>query len=509
MKMNKKRINIDLIKTYSVGFLILFIWIVAMCILENNLRMNPIFIIGMVVISILLLSYIYKKLLKRYENLTNKKAWIFFGIVVTIMVIVQFIIGYLVRTDPSWDLGLCIESAKEILEFGHSTDMSSYYIQAPNNIFITLLLAATIKIFSFIGIHDVNIATLIMNIFFIQLAVAILFKITKKVFNNFTACFTLVLMFMFLPIYPYSTIMYTDTTSMFLPLAFLYCFIKIYQMQKSKKKYIYAGIMGILAFISLHLKVTALIVVVAFIINEIVQHRFKEMVKVILVTVCTFIAIELPYTAIIKNTGVIGIPFEDTKQIPFTHFVMMGMYGSGAFSADEWQFTLKLPDYETRKEENINKIKERLHSYGTQGYIKFLNNKIKGQTWGSGTYDFESILNSYNIDNNIAHQFLLSNGKYYRYVFYYCQVFHFTMLVSIIISIAYSIKKGRNENNIMIISKMSILGLLIFLLFWETRSRYMLNFIPIYILAFTSGIAYFQKDSKKIFSKMFLEEDKN
>ena len=160
------------------------------------------------------------------------------------------------------------------------------------------------------------------------------------------------------------------------------------------------------------------------------------------------------------------------------------------------------------KQENIKKIKERLKTYGTQGYIKFLNNKIKGQTWGTGTYDFETILNSYNVDNNIAHQFLLSNGKYYRPVFYYCQIFHFTMLFAIIVSIGYSIKNGKKENSIMIITKLSIFGLLLFLLIWETRSRYMLNFIPIYILAFVSGIAFFQKDAKKVFETLFLKEKK-
>ena len=34
----------------------------------------------------------------------------------------------------------------------------------------------------------------------------------------------------------------------------------------------------------------------------------------------------------------------------------------------------------------------------------------------------------------------------------------------------------------------------------------MLNFIPIYILVWVSGIAYFQKDMKGFFSKIFLKE---
>ena len=80
------------------------------------------------------------------------------------------------------------------------------------------------------------------------------------------------------------------------------------------------------------------------------------------------------------------------------------------------------------------------------------------------------------------------------------------MILGIIVSICYSIKRGKKENNILNTAKLSILGLLLFLLIWETRSRYMLNFIPIYILVWVSGIAYFQIDMKGFFSKIFLKE---
>ena len=224
-KEKKIHFNIDLVKVYSILFFLILTWIFLICTLEGNYQFNPIFVIGMVGISFISLCYIYKKLEKKFENLSNKATWIFYACVVTIMVILQFIIGYLVRTNPSWDLGLVIQSAQEIIEYGHSTEMSGYYIQAPNNIFSTLILAVVIKLFSIFQLNDVNIVTLICNIIFIQIAILFLFKIAKNIFNNFTACFTLVLMFMFLPIYPYSTIMYTDTTSMFLPVGFLYCFI--------------------------------------------------------------------------------------------------------------------------------------------------------------------------------------------------------------------------------------------------------------------------------------------
>ena len=49
----KKKIhfNIDLIKVYSILFFIALVWIVLICTLDANYQFNPIFVIGMVLIS--------------------------------------------------------------------------------------------------------------------------------------------------------------------------------------------------------------------------------------------------------------------------------------------------------------------------------------------------------------------------------------------------------------------------------------------------------------------------
>ena len=110
----------------------------------------------------------------------------------------------------------------------------------------------------------------------------------------------------------------------------------------------------------------------------------------------------------INKTNIINMKYKDTQVVPFTHFIMMGMTGSGAFSAEEWQYTFSFSDKNSRKEANINKIRERLSAYKVQGYIKFLSQKATNQTWGNGTYDFETVLNSYNIDKNFSSRLITS-----------------------------------------------------------------------------------------------------
>lgn len=58
------------------------------------------------------------------------------------------------------------------------------------------------------------------------------------------------------------------------------------------------------------------------------------------------------------------------------------------FSHEDVQFSLKqrsLNGKEGTKKANIKIIKQRLKSYGVEGYLRFLKNKISF-TWGDGTY---------------------------------------------------------------------------------------------------------------------------
>lgn len=495
--------DIDFNKFWILFFIFIFIGILYACMFASGYTFNPLLLIILTMSFILLLTILYKKLFNKYNNLSNKSTWIFFFSVSIIMMIIEFIIGYLVRTNPSWDLGIVIKSAKEIIKYGHSTTQSGYYIQAPNNIIITLIIALSLKFFNLFNIHNVNLITLTINILFIQLAILFMFKLAKYLFNNITACFSLVLTMLFLPLYPYATICYTDTTSMFLPVCILYALIKLENTSNFKYKILYSILLGFLSFLGFGLKVTSLIVLIAYIIICIFNGTIIKKLKYLAIAFITFLLIFKSYVFFINKTNIIGMPYSETQAIPFTHFVMMGMTGSGAFSAEEWQYTFSFHDYNSRKDANINVIKNRLSNYKTQGYIKFLTQKVVGQTWADGTYDFETILNSYNIDNNIAHQFLLNTGKYFIYVFYYCQTYHFSMLICILILFIYSLKK--NVNNYIKVCQLSFLGLLLFLLIWETRSRYMLNYIPIFILLFTSGIKYLSNDLNKIFSRFFLK----
>lgn len=503
----KKITTLNINNIWKILFIFIFTGILYASLFGTRYCFNLVVVLILTIVSIILISYIYKQLNKKFNCLSDKSTWLFYMIVTAIMIILQIIIGYLVRTNPSWDLGIVIKSAQEMVKYGHSTMQAGYYIQAPNNIVITLIIAFALKVFAFFKIKNIYLITLFINILFIQLAIFLFFKIIKILFNNFTACFSLVLIFLFIPIYAYANICYTDTTSMFLPLAFLYIFIKLKDNSSTKYLIIYSVILGTLCFLSFGLKVTSIIMLIAYTILSVVNQNIIKLAKSLGITLITFIILYVSYVFAINKTNIINMKYSETQVIPLTtHFVMMGMTGTGAFSAEEWQYTFSFPDKASRKEANINKIKERLSNYKAQGYIQFLIQKAKNYTWGDGTYEFSAILSSYNVDYNILHEFLLEDGKYYHYIFTYCQIYHFTILSFILLSFVYSLTRKQYNTDYITICQLSILGLLFFLLIWETRSRYMLNYFPIYLIVAISGIHYLSQNISGTLKKLLLKD---
>ncbi len=503
--------KIDYNKLWLIPFTFILIWIFFLCLLDSRFpAFNPIVLLLLVIVNVIFLCFLFKKLSTNIKRIDNKKTMIFYAVITVLMVLLQFLIGYKTRTNPTWDLGINITAANEILENGHMTNSIGYYLNFPNNIFNTLVLAVLFKVFSFFGFHSGNGPMLVLNIFLIQLAIYFMFQVCRKIYGNLSACFALVLSLFFIPFYPYASICYTDTMSMFIPIGFIYYFIKISSNDKFYKNIIYFVIMGLLAFLAFQIKVTALIVLIAMFIimvvkKEILKKGIMYFFGAIAIILATFLVTNKIYKLVVNKTNVLGVKYEETGLIPYTHWIMMGTYGGGAFSASEYDYTFSFPDVKTRKAANIKKVKQRLKRWKTQGYIKFLNNKMAMFTWGTGTYDFESILTSNAADNNKSHEFFTSTGRYYKLIHYFCQTYHFSMILFIIISLMYCLTRKENIN--ILIMKLSMFGLLIFLLIWETRSRYMLNYIPIYILLMFSGINYLYKNYNRLLKKIFINKE--
>ena len=163
----------------------------------------------------------------------------------------------------------------------------------------------------------------------------------------------------------------------------------------------------------------------------------------------------------------------------------MGLKGNGGFNQADSRFTRKSGTYDEKRAANIEEIKKRLQDYGPDGLFDHLTKKA-AWTWSDGTYFISKHIWNEPQQPNIMHEFILKNGKYHNSFVFVSNMFHVLMLLMICLSAIASIIRPRM--NFSVLLKGLIFGVFLFFLVWETRSRYLMNFTPVFLLVAADGI---------------------
>lgn len=267
----------------------------------------------------------------------------------------------------------------------------------------------------------------------------------------------------------------------------MYCYSFIRKEDITKKNWYWPFLIGFATFFGMKFKITVAIVTIAIIIDMILQNNWKNNFKsfgIILIAMLIGLGV---------FQGTYHIFFGDLNlsselQIPYNHWIKMGMHGFGGYNEEDYQLYSVVTDPLERKKVNNEEIVKTLQDYGISGYAKFLNDKIF-YTWGDGTY-FSAIKLSretFNRDNFMAKTFRAGAPYFMKYL-YIINIIHYALLLLLMGSGILSLVSKKDN---LLPRFLSIIGIFLFLLMWETRSRYLYNFIPIFIscaIPFFDGI---------------------
>lgn len=497
MKLKSKLIQIFFV-IFSLVFSIVFIG----TIFDNKslvATLNPLVIIIGLIVFFIILYLIFKFIEQKVpETLSLKKEIIIFGVAFLFILSLQIIFSYYLKSYPGWDWNDCYRSALAYVNgFPESVDWE-YFQKFPNNNGILYFEIIFFKFLKSINLLDFSLeATIILNIILIDISAILTYLTVRNFFGKKKAIFSLVLILLSAGFFNYIPILYTDTLTMLYPIGILYLYSIWKKSQNDKVKYIIFPLMAITCVIGMKLKFTCVIILIAILIDIFINYNFKKYFKPILI---------LSFSFIISFSLVKGLetkysifPYDinnNEKRIPYTHWIMMGLYERTSSMGDKkfigwydptaYELTLSYDTIEERQKANINKIKEKLHDFGALGYADFLYRKMLF-TWSDGTYYGPMFLseqpvkqektflsNLYHIDGDYINSSFLENTVFILYIY----------LMLILGSIAFIIKK----ENIDFSSYISLFGVLIFFLIWEASSRYLINYVPIMIVASFYGI---------------------
>lgn len=448
---------------------------------------NQLIIIASTLIWCILLFVLFKKI-NMSKEISNKKKNIILVCFFIIFFIIQLIVAKQLQVIPTWDFGINFQAARNCA-LNNVLDLGGVY---PNNYFLTFCLTILYKISSFLGYMDFETLSIIINIVFIDLSIFVIYLIIKKLLNVNYALLTMSICLFISPFLLYTPIFYTDTLSMFVPVLIFYIFINIMDINSLKENIILLIILGILSFIGYKLKGSTIVTLIAiFIIWLFKASSLKEKSIKILIPTITLIVFVIIYNLII-NFVLPNLDKYESHNLPITHYIMMGMNDDnliyGSFSQHDFEAT-----YEHSVDKvsfNLKIIRERFTKRKILGNIKFYAIKTL-DTWTDGTYFAPEKLSRKPINNTWLHSIVLPNGKYFNICFNFYTGIVLAMYIFMVLGCILDIKTQINSLDNKTLLRCMLFGIWLFLLIWETRSRYLVDFVPIMIILTVLSLANF------------------
>lgn len=489
----------------SVVMIILFSMIIISTIFNNRSVVTKLpfwaILLGTIGVSGLLAGVWYV-LHKKIKDLTKKQEIWIVSILFLIILLIQGFAGYYLFEKPGWDWQIIFENAMEFAR-GNTDKVNWVYMQQfPNNVALFILQAVCFKVLYMTHIiPQTYLATLgasvVINIIVIDIAMILTWLTVRNLFGKKTGIFSIVIMILCNSFFTFVPILYTDTLALFIPIGILYvysCYLKKKELSWKQGIWYYI-LFGVLLFLGAKIKFTCVIMLIAIFMDMVFRRiSWKQIGQMAGSIVVTFLVCTVLFT------GFQNIFFKDLKgvsntpnKVPYTHWIMMGLKERksmipginfvGAYDVDDYSLTFKTePD--KRVEKNIDEIVKRLNKHGILGYPKFLYDKLQF-TWNDGNYYGSALIGAAPVrKDNIFRDIYNSGGKYNDILMSIQDGMSVYLYAMFIIMSIYFIKTKKNECHVVLLA---IFGLLVFLLLWEASPKYLLHYVPIFIVASVYG----------------------
>ncbi len=423
------------------------------------------------------------------------------------MFVLLCVVGFRMVSEPNSDLGTVYYSAWEIVEDGHVSTVftgsekhrsffeesnNGYFMHYTANIPILALLALFYKVLSLFGLNSdsllSNYMSILLNIAFIMGSVILTLKTAKNIFGKKGSFAALVMCFTFVPFYINACRFYTDTLSMLFVAASFY----VYSLPDEKFKYTWLkyALAGVAVCIGALIKGSVYIVLVAFMIHLLLKGlkniRYCAVMLAVIAALCGAWGVYL------DNCSWIDMSQEESMEFPLVHWIMMGMNRNvgGGYDQNDFEYTAQFPSKEEKKAADLEMLSKRFAEFGTvNGAGDYLFNKSAG-TWLEGQF-MQNVHMEWVLKKGGLFDFLSANREYYSLYNIYIAVYIFCLFVFIGAGGVYALHSPKADYGMLL--RLTLLGAMIFFMLWESKSRYILNFAPVFMLSAVCGLESISK----------------
>lgn len=422
-------------------------------------------------------------LIHRYKlMITDRKLYAFTGVYLLVSIAFQVLTVYYLSVEPTWDFGGIFISAREYVERGSIITHEHYFERFYNNAGLLAIEILYFKLFSLLGIPVDVTQGHALNVLFINAAIVFMMLFVRKMWGNDRALFYLVNSLGFTPYILYAPIFYSDTMTMLfisLPLYLFACFLK------GKKRGMRAAqLVAISLILSLGYKTkgTVLILMIAMLAYIVVNFEIKRIIASVLLLILPFSAFYVAFDYAMEAKRIVKTEYLDEIEFPMEYWLYMGLSpdSKGGFDNNDFEEVYTAGCFDEKQAVARAGIERRLEEYGFGGMMLHLGEKAS-ITYRDGGYFIGALLSrgEPKFEKVGPLEMFRADSPSFDYYKVWSNSYNYVLLLALLIGMVLGLAKRRFDINAMLY--LSLFGLMLFLLIWETRSRYLLNFTPVMI----------------------------
>ncbi|MEF9970276.1 MAG: glycosyltransferase family 39 protein [Ruthenibacterium sp.] len=475
---------------FCAGFALLFTMLVLDAIFNNKTQFytyRPLWLLVCTALFLLLLSVFYKLWTRTVPNFSAKRETLCVAVFLLLFFVLQLATAWCmaVAVTPGWDFGIVFGAARDMVLNGTLPD--SYFANFPNNTPVYLFLVFLFRVFHFFGCTDFLAPAIVVNTLAVQLSLFLFYLTMRRLFGVKNALFGLLVSFFCLPFLLYTPIVYTDTLTMPFPIATVLLWLMArdaFTAQKMRRGVVFSLLAGMVCALGAKLKITVVIVLIALLLDMLFT-TFSARKKAIaaacaLGAFCLIFTLQGVYAA---HSALLPV-YDKNDAIPYTHWVMMGLSGVGGYNNDDYELTLRGKTYAEKQKITTTEIASRVQTLGLRGLMHHSANKLS-YIYGDGMCFAPYKLDQSGLHDTYLRNFFLPDFPYFGAVSHLSTGLWFAILCGCVLG---GVKAARRGTHAATFIRVAVVGLTLFLLLWEARSRYLVNFLPLILICGADGL---------------------
>lgn len=408
-------------------------------------------------------------------------------------------------TQENWDIWVVRVSAAFVAEHPFSPHVPhiEYFQRCENNQFILAFLSGWFWLCrTLFGPLDYEIFGAAISVLSTTLSMGLTYLAAKNFFGTENAFFTLLAWFFFIPFYSHVSYYYTDL----LCLPFITTAAWLLSRFYKTHRLVWPLLAGIAMGLGGQMKGTLYVFLIAGFIWLCFVDGVSALKRAGAILLCAlFVAGSvLGFKTFYEKSGVFGEkPVDhDGMALPITHYLSMAQSPNGPYDAEERAHVIAMGNtYAYRSKQCWDDFYGRLVTRGLLTDLIFTNKKVVA-VWGEGSYQTNQYPRSFSYHPDSPWLLRFNQGHRESLPwFLFMNIFHFTLLFSMLGTLLYRLAKRCFKADGLFLWQLSLLGMFLFELFWEWRSRYLLGYVPFLLCMLPFGLDYWGRAAKKLFFK--------